>query len=39
MDGESNIAKTILDRVPAEVKDKCRDAVANCPVSAIVVEE
>ncbi len=39
MDDEFNIAKTLLDRVPAELKDKCKDAAANCPVEAIVVEE
>ena len=39
MDDESNVAKTILDRVPAELKDKCREAATNCPVEAIVVEE
>ncbi len=39
MDDEFNIAKTILDRVPAELKEKCRDAAANCPVDAIAVEE
>ena len=39
MDDEFNIAKTIVDRVPAERKDTCKDAAANCPVEAIVVEE
>jgi ferredoxin len=39
MDDEFNIAKTIVDRVPAERKDTCKDAATNCPVEAIVVEE
>jgi ferredoxin len=39
MDDETNVAKTPLDRVPAEAKDKCLDAVKNCPVEAIVVGE
>ena len=39
MDNEYNIAKTVIDRVPVEVKDKCREAAANCPVDAIVIEE
>jgi ferredoxin len=37
--GDDNIAKTIADRVPAEIKDKCRDAAKNCPVEAIMIEE
>jgi ferredoxin len=39
MDDEFNIAKTVSDRVPVELKDKCREATANCPVEAIVIEE
>jgi len=39
MDDESNVAKTVVDRVPAEIKDKCRDAATNCPVEAIAVGE
>ena len=31
--------KTVTDRVPVEIKDKCREAAANCPVDAIVIEE
>jgi ferredoxin len=37
--GDDAIAKTIVERVPAEIKDKCRDAAKNCPVEAIVIEE
>jgi ferredoxin len=37
--GDDNIAKTIVDRVPAEIKDKCNDAAKNCPVEAIDIEE
>jgi ferredoxin len=39
MDNETNIAKTMSDRVPAEAKDKCGEAAKNCPVEAIVVRE
>jgi ferredoxin len=37
--GEDNIAKTIIERVPAEIKNKCNDAAKNCPVEAIDIEE
>ena len=39
LDSETNIAKTLTDRVPAELKEKCSEAATNCPVEAIVVEE
>lgn len=39
MDDETNVAKTKVDRVLAELKEKCAEAAANCPVDAIVVEE
>jgi ferredoxin len=39
MDGEANVAKTKLDRVPAELKEKCSEAATNCPVEAIIIEE
>lgn len=39
LDSEANVAKTITDRVPAELKEKCSEAAANCPVEAIAVEE
>jgi ferredoxin len=37
--GDDNIAKTIVERVGAEIKDKCREAAKNCPVEAIDIEE
>lgn len=39
MDDEANVAKTKVDRVLAELKEKCGEAAANCPVEAIVIEE
>jgi ferredoxin len=39
LDSETNVAKSIIDRVPAELKEKCREAAKDCPVEAIVVEE
>jgi ferredoxin len=39
LDSETNVARTITDRVPAELKEKCREASKDCPVEAIVVEE
>ena len=36
---EDSIAKVIVDRVPAELKDKCRQAAADCPVEAISIME
>jgi ferredoxin len=39
LDDETNVAKTKIERVPAELKEKCREAATNCPVEAIVVEE
>ncbi|HUI92884.1 MAG TPA: ferredoxin [Chitinivibrionales bacterium] len=39
MDDETNVAKAKVDRVPAELKDKCKEAATDCPVEAIVVEE
>ncbi|MBN2290475.1 MAG: ferredoxin [Candidatus Glassbacteria bacterium] len=37
MDGE--VAKVIVDTVPAEAEDTCREAAESCPVEAIAVEE
>jgi ferredoxin len=39
LDSETNVAKTLIDRVPAELKEKCSEAAADCPVEAIVVEK
>ncbi len=34
------ISQVQVDEVPAEVEDRCREAVENCPVAAIkIVEE
>jgi ferredoxin len=37
MDGDQ--AVTIVDKVPAGVKDTCRDASQQCPGGAIQIEE
>jgi ferredoxin len=39
LDSETNVAKTVIDRVPAELKEKCGEAAADCPVEAIIIEE
>ena len=39
MDNETNVAKAKVDRVSAELKEKCSEAAKNCPVEAIIVEE
>jgi ferredoxin len=39
MDEETDVATTKALRVPAELKEKSREAATNCPVEAIVVEE
>lgn len=33
------VAKVIVDEVPEDAADKCREAADNCPVEAITVEE
>ena len=37
MDGE--VAKVIVDDVPAAAEDTCREAAESCPVEAIAIEE
>lgn len=36
---DDSYAITIVDRVPAELKEKCREAAANCPVDSITLED
>jgi len=36
---EDGVAKTIVNEVPAEAIDTCRDAADSCPVEAITIEE
>lgn len=33
------ISKVQVDEVPAEVEDRCREAVESCPVQAIRITE
>jgi ferredoxin len=33
------ISTVIVDEVPPEHEDACREAIANCPVEAIVIVE
>lgn len=33
------IAKVIVDEVPAEAEEACREAMENCPSEAISIEE
>lgn len=35
MDGD--VAKVLVDPVPAELEDKCREAADGCPVEAIAL--
>lgn len=34
---DENTADALVDTVPAELKDQCRSAAANCPVEAIKI--
>jgi len=36
---DDSIALVVVDRVPAELKDNCRGAAADCPVEAITMSE
>jgi ferredoxin len=36
---DENTADAIVDAVPAELKDQCRAAAANCPVEAIIITD
>jgi ferredoxin len=35
---EEGLATAKVDEVPAEAADRCREAAAECPVSAIQIE-
>ena len=37
--GDDGVAEVIVDEVPAELEDACREAAESCPVDAIVVED
>jgi ferredoxin len=37
--GDDDIAKVIVDVVPSETEDDCRDAADQCPEEAISIEE
>jgi len=37
--GDDGIAVVKVSEVPAEHEDACREAVENCPVDAISIEE
>jgi ferredoxin len=37
MDGD--LAKSIVDTVPPEAEESCREAAEACPVEAIIIEE
>lgn len=36
---ESNIAITKVDKVPYEIKEQCIQAMKECPVESIVLED
>jgi len=35
----TDVAKVIVDVVPPEAEDCCREAMENCPTAAITIEE
>ena len=37
--GDDDMAKVIVDVVPSEAEDDCRDAADQCPEEAITIEE
>lgn len=37
--GDDDMAKAIVDVVPPETEDDCRDAADQCPEEAIAIEE
>ena len=37
--GDEDVAKVIVDEVPEQAEDTCREAADRCPVSAIRIEE
>jgi len=36
---DDEMAKVIVDEVPTEAEDTCREAAESCPVEAIIIEE
>ncbi len=38
LDDDDDIAKVLVDEVPAELEDLTQQAVDECPVDAIIVE-
>jgi ferredoxin len=34
-----SVAEVIVDTVPAEAEDACREAMENCPTDAIAIED
>ncbi|MEE4276539.1 MAG: ferredoxin, partial [Thermoleophilia bacterium] len=36
---EDDVAKVIVEEVPPEVEDACREAAEDCPVDAIALED
>jgi ferredoxin len=36
---DEDIAKVIVDEVPSEAEDSCREAAESCPAEAIHIEE
>jgi len=36
---EDNVSRPLVDVVPPELQDKCRDAAAACPAGAIIIDE
>jgi ferredoxin len=36
---QDDVAKVIVDEVPKDAEDSCREAAENCPTEAITIEE
>ncbi|MCD6390195.1 MAG: ferredoxin [Desulfobulbaceae bacterium] len=36
---EDDIAEVIVDEIPEEYQDKCKEAAEECPAEAIIIEE
>jgi len=36
---DEELAKVIVDEVPAGAEENCREAAESCPVEAIIIEE
>ena len=36
---DDDVAKVVVDEVPSEDEDACREAAESCPVDAITIEE